>query len=137
MVAKLTKKLDAMFSLWVRQVYASDGVGVCCTCGFTAPWRQLQCGHYMSRRFKSTRWDRRNAGPQCARCNAWGNPNLQGVPGEGEAMALWIDRTHGEGTSAMLRTLAKRHPWKPRAHELEVLVQEFRQDLESRGFVTR
>lgn len=52
-------------------------------------------------------------------------------------MALWIDRTHGEGTSVMLRTLAKRHPWKPKAYELEVLVEELTKDLKERGFVTR
>lgn len=133
----LIKKVDTLFSLWVRQHYSQDGIAVCSTCGFTAPWRQLQCGHYISRRYKSTRWDRRNAGPQCGGCNAFGNRRLTGVPGEGEAMAAWIDRTHGDGTSEMLRTLAKRHTWSPRSYELELLKKDLTEALQQGGFVTR
>ena len=42
------------------------------------PVEQLHCGHLFSRRNLSTRWDERNAFPQCPKCNCFyhGKPKV-------------------------------------------------------------
>lgn len=55
--SKLIKKLDALFSLRVR-----ERDGVCLVCGKT---ENLQCAHLISRTYKHLRWDERNAITLC------------------------------------------------------------------------
>jgi len=58
---RLVKKLDQMFSLYIRErdLY-------CVSCGTDY---RLQCGHLFSRVFYATRWDEDNACAQCSGCN--------------------------------------------------------------------
>lgn len=65
-------QLDKEFSLKVR-MKSVDGAGFthCFTCGLLAHYKKLQCGHYLSRFYKATRWDFDNARPQCMMCNLW------------------------------------------------------------------
>ncbi len=60
------KELDRVFSLYVRKVYPK----YCYTCGKAA--ERLQCGHYISRQYLSTRWSMENCRPQCWGCNGYG-----------------------------------------------------------------
>lgn len=80
--SKLIKDADRLFSLKVRQYpfYRSfllvhpeimDGLNICYTCGRITEWKKLHCGHYLSRFYKSARWDFDNARPQCMMCNLW------------------------------------------------------------------
>lgn len=64
------KKLDAVFSKYIRQKYAdSFGIVKCYTCPKAAPISELQCGHFVPRQYLSLRWDERNCRPQCYACN--------------------------------------------------------------------
>ena len=65
----IVKKLDQVFSLYVRNKYAKDGFCECITCGRKYPIKQIQCGHFMSRKNYSTRWELENVAPQCFGCN--------------------------------------------------------------------
>ena len=67
---KLAKKLDAIFSKYIR-LYYSDHTGYveCYTCGISKPVKEMQCGHFQSRRHYSTRWHENNCRPQCVKCN--------------------------------------------------------------------
>lgn len=66
----LKNKLDAVFSQFIRRRYmTSQGDAVCVTCHKVAPWKSLQCGHFVSRVHLATRWDDRNAAVQCGACN--------------------------------------------------------------------
>ena len=69
--SKLVKKLDAVFSQYIRLKNAVDGYAVCFTCGKKDHYKKLQCGHFMSRRHYSTRWDEQNCNVQCAGCNVF------------------------------------------------------------------
>ena len=64
-------RADRLFSLWVRQRDAVDGVATCITCGTPHPWRSIHCGHFMSRRHESTRYNEDNAHAQCVHCNTF------------------------------------------------------------------
>ena len=68
--AKLVKELDTVYSKYIRWYYADHtGVVECYTCGVQKPVKEMQCGHFQSRRHKSTRWHEDNTRPQCVKCN--------------------------------------------------------------------
>lgn len=72
--SKLVKKLDAVFSQYVRlSASDKDGNCVCITCGKVAHWKGegQSAGHFQSRRHYATRWDERNVAVQCAGCNVF------------------------------------------------------------------
>lgn len=65
----LVLKLDLVFSQYIRQRYAKDGIAECITCGKKDEWKKLQAGHFMSRRHYATRWNEDNVQVQCYSCN--------------------------------------------------------------------
>lgn len=72
--AKLKKELDKLVSLYVRQIWANDGgMASCYTCGKVAHWKNMHCGHFVSRQYLATRWDEDNLRVQCVGCNVFGN----------------------------------------------------------------
>lgn len=40
-------------------------------------WTRIQNGHYMSRKYLSTRFDENNCRPQCVSCNVFQQGNIQ------------------------------------------------------------
>ena len=71
--SKLVKKLDILFSRWVRLSNSDEkGYCECVTCNKKVHWYDIQAGHFMSRRHYSTRWDQDNVKPQCKACNIFG-----------------------------------------------------------------
>lgn len=71
-ISKLIKACDKEWSLIVRQKYADEnGNVICFTCPYTNHWKKLQNGHFVSRYYKSTRWEEKNCRPQCYTCNMW------------------------------------------------------------------
>ena len=89
---KIVKKLDNIFSIYIRKRYAKDDVSKCFTCGKLDHWKNLQCGHFQSRRKYSTRWDKLNCQVQCAKCNIFSQ-------GEQYIFGKRLDETYGEGTA--------------------------------------
>jgi hypothetical protein len=70
--SKLVKKLDTVFSIYVRQRDADKyGNCTCVTCDRKFHWKNIQAGHFISRKHYSTRWDERNVRSQCSRCNVF------------------------------------------------------------------
>lgn len=66
---ELEKKLDAEVSEYVRRTHSHDGYCTCYTCGAIQPIASTDCGHYIVRAYRGTRYDLRNLRPQCKRCN--------------------------------------------------------------------
>jgi hypothetical protein len=48
-----------------------NDIAKCVTCGKEDNWKSLQCGHFMSRKHLSTRWNEDNCQVQCAGCNVF------------------------------------------------------------------
>ena len=65
----LVKNLDAVFSQYIRRKDAVNEIAECVTCGKKDHYKKLQCGHFMSRRHYSTRWEINNVSVQCYGCN--------------------------------------------------------------------
>lgn len=86
---QLTKALDAVFSRYIRLLYSEDGYVSCVTCGKTDEIKNMQNGHYVSRRFYSTRWDIDNCRPQCYSCNI-------GLAGNYASYSLFMIKEYGQ-----------------------------------------
>lgn len=97
---------DKWFSRYIRlrDAWESNGVLVNKCATFyklkVLPCKELECGHYMSRRHMSTRYSEMNAMPQCTYENRYksGNP---------VAMARAIDKKFGKGTAERIEILSR------------------------------
>lgn len=74
----LIKELDKWFSYYVRLKNSDkNGYCRCISCGKIFFWKDIQNGHYMSRRYMSTRFAEDNCRPQCVACNIFNQGNIQ------------------------------------------------------------
>ena len=73
--SSIVLKLDTVFSKYIRLKNADEnGICECFTCGKRSYWnKEVDAGHFMSRKHYSTRWDERNVKPQCKYCNMYRN----------------------------------------------------------------
>lgn len=95
--SKLIEECDRVFSLYIRFVRDKDKW--CITC-----WnrdREMDNGHFQSRRFLNTRWSEMNCAKQCAMvCNRWHS-------WEQVLFARRIDETYWQGTAEAIEILAR------------------------------
>jgi len=69
--SSLIKKADTIFSEYIRRRYAKNDISECFTCGKKDHWKNLQCGHFQSRKHYATRWNEDNCQVQCSGCNVF------------------------------------------------------------------
>ncbi|NCC19167.1 MAG: hypothetical protein EOM29_09540 [Bacteroidia bacterium] len=97
---KLKEKADKLFSELIRRSNSDwKDEATCYTCDKTAPWKELQCGHFISRSSNKLRFDERNARVQCFACNCLKSGNyieytLRLIEEKGKA---FVDRLKKEG----------------------------------------
>jgi len=116
--SKLVKKLDAVFSEYIRRRYADEnGLAQCVTCNKKDHWKKLQAGHFISRKHYSTRFDEINVQVQCAGCNVFRY-------GEQYLFSLWLESNIGEGTAELLLQQSKQIN-KISSYELEALITKY------------
>ena len=116
--SKLVKKLDTVFSIYIRRKESVNEIATCFTCGKQDHWKKLQNGHFQSRKHYSTRWDEVNCQVQCAGCNVFRY-------GEQYKFSLGLDQKYGEGTAEMLLIRAKQ-VFKISDFELEDLIKKYK-----------
>lgn len=68
---------DKYFSAYIRQRGGDGTRNHCFTCSILLSYTDLQCGHFMSRRYMNTRWHELNCWPQCNDCNVVKGGNLE------------------------------------------------------------
>lgn len=95
-VSKLKKKLDAIFSQYIR---ARDK-HTCYTCGLVMEPKKSQNGHFIPRQYLALRWSEINCHAQCYADNMLYN----GQPG---AYAIRLEKDYGEGIVAWLESQRK------------------------------
>lgn len=116
--SKLKKKLDELFSKFIRQRGADEnGMNRCFTCGKVAHWKLLQCGHYVSRTKLATRWDEVNCQVQCPGCNLFKEGNKPNF-------TVNLESKYGKGTVERL-VIKGNNTWRPTAFELELLIKHY------------
>jgi len=96
----LIRKLDKVFSIYIRTRNAKNEIVECVTCGVKKHFSEMDAGHFVSRRHYATRWTSSNCHVQCKKCNNWG-------AGESYLMGKYIDKTYGEGTADELITMSR------------------------------
>ena len=106
-------KLDDAFSLFIRHRDTVDGIGFCATCNKPLTIKTGQCGHFISRRHLSTRWDEKNCAIQCVSCNIFNQ-------GKQFEFSMYIEKKHGKGTCDLL-TVKSRLIKKPSQFEIDTL----------------
>lgn len=100
-ISKLKKKLDTLFSQYVRLSAADkDGNATCYTCNKVYPYKKLHAGHYILRGYMAVRWDLMNVKPQCGVDNLWR---------KGEPVIFRENLVRDYGEEAVKALEAKRH----------------------------
>lgn len=121
---KAKAKADKWFSEFIRLRDADEHGMVTC---ITNPkirkhWRDMDCGHWISRAKESTRYDEHNANGQSKQSN-----RFQG--GHFLEHGLAIDRKFGEGTRTALELKARR-PCKRTVFDYEGLAMFYKERVE-------
>ena len=120
---KLKADLDIVFSRYIRLRHADEnGEATCVTCGVVKYWKELQNGHFMSRRHHSTRWDEDNCQVQCYSCNVM-------QQGKQYEYSIWLDNKFGKGKSDELLMKSKQ-TLKLDRHDLERMITEYKEEVE-------
>lgn len=124
--ASLKRQADKVFSDWIRQSSANQysGLNSCRTCNAVHHWKELQCGHFISRVHLATRWDERNCAPQCYACNVL----RRGNPGE---FSLHLIRKFGGPMILQELVDKKRESVKYSRADLIALIESYKQKLEA------
>ena len=120
---KLAKaKADKYFSEYIRRRDSNkEGIGKCITCGKIGHWKDMHNGHFLSRRYESTRFDPQNCALQCPACNTFNQ-------GRQFEFGIAIDKRYGIGTAQQLlqksQMLCKRNQ-----NDYEEIALEFKNKL--------
>ena len=121
--SKIVKKLDAIFSQYIRKKNAVNEIATCFTCGKKDHWKKLQNGHFQSRKHYSTRWDEINCQVQCAGCNVF-------KYGEQYKFSVNLDAKYGEGTAERLSIKAQQII-KLSNFEIEDMIKRYKNFVDS------
>lgn len=117
--SKLVKKLDTIFSLYIRLRNSENEIIECFTCGKNAHYKDnMQCGHFQSRKYYATRWNTINCQVQCKSCNVF-------KYGEQFIFGNRLNAKYGEGTSEKLQKKAKQIA-KLSTNDLTMLINKYK-----------
>lgn len=121
--SQLVKEADKYFSLYIRYrdgEETPDGwYANCITCDARKPIKEMQAGHFMSRRYYATRWEDLNVATQCSSCNVF-------KQGEQFKFGKAIDNLYGDGTADRLEKECKVIR-KITTSELEQIIEDAKQ----------
>jgi hypothetical protein len=121
--SKIVKKLDTVFSQYIRLKNSVDEIATCFTCGKQDHWKKLQNGHFQSRKHYTTRWDEINCQVQCAGCNVF-------KYGEQYKFAVNLDAKYGQGTAERLH-IKSQQIIKLSDFELEDMIKRYKNFVDS------
>lgn len=117
----LVKKIDKVFSQLVRKKGDLGGYFVCCSCGQRKPSEQMDAGHFLNRRWMTTRWHPDNVWPQCRSCNRFDEGNAAGY-------ALFMINKFGQKHVEYLQALSRERAGYTDADGL-LMLADFKQQL--------
>ena len=124
-ISKLKKELDKVFSLYIRLRNATpEGYVKCWTCNKLDHYKNMQAGHFMSRKHLAVRWDSEigNVQVQCVKCNMFSQ-------GEQYVFGKLLDVRIKEGTSEDLHLLATKSTLKLTRSDYEDMIKKYKEKL--------
>ena len=119
----LTRKLDEIFSKYIRLRDCPDGVGKCISCGKPHAYSGMDAGHFIGREVLPTRWDPVNVNCQDRFCNRF-------KEGEKDRYAEGLEKKYGPGTVDKLRLKANQ-PYRVYPDMLKALIAHYEKEVES------
>lgn len=123
MKKSIEKRLDRVFSEYIRKRDTKNGYGKCCSCGRLTAFEDGDCGHFINRKWRSTRWDESNSHFQCRRCNRFDEGNAAGY-------ALFILDRYGREKVDYLRAVS-RETARFTDSEGELMIAEYKQKIKA------
>lgn len=118
-LSQLVKDLDTVFSIYIRiRDMKGGGYSLCVTCSKPMTFKTSQCGHFVSRRHKATRWDEANCAAQCYACNM----HNQGRQYE---FGLAIDKRFGVGTAQQLM-MRSHNSFSPDRSKIQLMIEHYK-----------
>jgi len=121
-VSQLKKEADKYWSIATRYRFANDdGTAECVTCQVRKPIKELQCGHFMSRRFNYTRFSEFNTAPHCSGCNIFKS-------GEQYKYSQFIEDFYGVGTAKQIQKESQEYH-KFTTQELEEIIKDAKEQI--------
>jgi hypothetical protein len=124
-VAQLKKLADKYFSQMIRYrdgERRTDGWwSECITCSEWKPLKQMQAGHFVSRRVNSLRFDETNVNSQCPICNVF-------KYGEQYLYSKALDMKYGDGIAESLMN-RRFETHKFTITELEEIIQDAKEQI--------
>lgn len=121
----LKRKLDEIYSKYIRQKAADKEGFVNCYCGVRVHWKEADNSHYIPRGCLALRYDPRNTRPSCHRCNRFMGGNLQ-------AYAIALQKDYGLTILAELdkekRKITKNFPYQERIDFYSTLLAELQEN---------
>jgi hypothetical protein len=121
-VRTLKRTADELWSKYVRQDEADqDGYCHCCSCGETHHWKEMDCGHFVSRNHNLGRYKRENCHAQCRKCNRFREGNKAGY-------AVYLQKRYGNEILDSLNQL-QYQTHKFTVDELQELIVQIRKML--------
>ena len=127
--AKASKREDRLwhyFSQFIRLRDCIDGTPAfakCISCGKPQYYKEMDAGHYVSRRWKPTKYDERNVHAQCVHCNR----DLSGNVDE-------YARAIGDDLASELKELSRQPAKKMLLWEIESKIAEYRQKAKDEAY---
>ncbi len=121
-VRSLKRTADELWSKYIRLSEAdSTGYCRCCSCGQAHPWKEVDCGHFISRNHNLGRYKRENCHAQCRKCNRFREGNKAGY-------AVFLQNQYGEQILDQLNQLQYLVK-KFTTDELEELIRVIKVDI--------
>jgi len=120
-IKQLKTELDKKFSLYIRQKNAVDGIVQCITCQKHYRWQDVDCGHFLSRRYLSIRWSEINTAPQCKNCNVFNQ-------GRQYEMGQVLEKRYGKAEIELL-LIKKNNVCKMDKFKYLMLIQNYTEKL--------
>ncbi len=118
---KLVTKLDTIFSQFIRLRDSKNGIGQCCSCGKVVLWKEADAGHFVNRKWFSTRWREDNVHLQCRSCNRFDEGNTAGY-------SLFMMRKYGEAHIEFLKGI-KNQAMKYSDSDLLLLIDHYKKEV--------
>ena len=120
-VPKLKKKLDRLFSKYIKLRDGGQDYFKCISCQRTKSLNQFNAGHYWSRRFMSTRYDEKNVNGQCVYCNLHLKGHIQGY-------TQGLVKKYGQDVLQLL-DIKKNNVCKMGEFEFTLLIDEYKEKI--------
>lgn len=121
-VAQLKKSADKYFSQYIRlRDSDQNGIAECITCDTRVHWKRIQCGHFVSRKASTLRFDEENCNAQCVGCNMF-------KQGEQYLYSKAIDLKYGDGKAEELMN-RRFETHKFTIPELEEIISDSQQQI--------